>query len=72
MPKRGAFIVIEGLDRSGKSTQAATLLRRLQDAQVSAKLIKFPGLLLLRHSYLDLCYNDELHDVKTGRRRSGR
>lgn len=42
MPKRGAFIVIEGLDRSGKSTQAATLLRRLQDAQVSAKLIKFP------------------------------
>ena len=43
MPKRGAFIVFEGLDRSGKSTQAATLLRRLQDAQVSAKLIKFPG-----------------------------
>ena len=43
MPKRGAFIVIEGLDRSGKSTQAETLLRSLQDAQVSAKLIKFPG-----------------------------
>ncbi|KAI0085781.1 thymidylate kinase-domain-containing protein [Irpex rosettiformis] len=42
MGKRGAFIVIEGLDKSGKSTQAATLLRRLQDSQVSAKLIKFP------------------------------
>ncbi|KAI0698349.1 thymidylate kinase-domain-containing protein [Cytidiella melzeri] len=42
MSKRGAFIVVEGLDRSGKSTQAAALLRRLQDSQVSAKLIKFP------------------------------
>ncbi len=43
MTKRGAFIVIEGLDRSGKSTQAATLLKRLQDAQSPAKLINFPG-----------------------------
>ena len=43
MPKRGAFIVFEGLDRSGKSSQAATLLKRLQDAQVPAKLLKFPG-----------------------------
>ncbi|THG95209.1 hypothetical protein EW026_g6409 [Hermanssonia centrifuga] len=42
MTKRGAFIVIEGLDRSGKSTQAATLLKRLQDAQSPAKLINFP------------------------------
>lgn len=43
MVKRGAFVVIEGLDRSGKSTQAATLLKRLQDSQVSARLMKFPG-----------------------------
>lgn len=43
MTKRGAFIVIEGLDRSGKSTQAAALLGRLQDSQISAKLLKFPG-----------------------------
>ncbi|PSR80369.1 hypothetical protein PHLCEN_2v6754 [Hermanssonia centrifuga] len=42
MTKRGAFIVFEGLDRSGKSTQAATLLKRLQDAQSPAKLINFP------------------------------
>ncbi|KAG1787118.1 thymidylate kinase-domain-containing protein [Suillus plorans] len=31
--KRGAFIVIEGLDRSGKSTQVSLLHDRLQDAQ---------------------------------------
>lgn len=41
--RRGAFIVIEGLDRSGKSTQAAALLARLEHMNVPAKLIKFPG-----------------------------
>ncbi|KAI6044371.1 thymidylate kinase-domain-containing protein [Pisolithus marmoratus] len=41
---RGAFIVIEGLDRSGKSTQAAILHSRLQGQEQSTKavLIKFP------------------------------
>ncbi|TCD65035.1 Thymidylate kinase [Steccherinum ochraceum] len=42
MSKRGAFVVIEGLDRSGKSTQAATLIKRLQESNVPSKLIKFP------------------------------
>ena len=40
---RGAFIVIEGLDRSGKSTQAARLLERLEAASKSVQLLKFPG-----------------------------
>ena len=40
---RGAFIVIEGLDRSGKSTQAARLLERLQATSKSVQLLKFPG-----------------------------
>ncbi|KLO07433.1 thymidylate kinase [Schizopora paradoxa] len=40
--RRGAFIVIEGLDRSGKSTQAAALVSRLEETGVSAKLMKFP------------------------------
>jgi len=44
--KRGAFIVIEGLDRSGKSTQAAALCERLAAAGISVKLQKFPGALL--------------------------
>ncbi|KAA1468999.1 thymidylate kinase [Dentipellis sp. KUC8613] len=40
--KRGAFIVIEGLDRSGKSTQAATLVERLQAERIAVQLHKFP------------------------------
>ena len=43
MPNRGAFIVIEGLDRSGKSTQTVSLIKRLEQANVSSKLVKFPG-----------------------------
>jgi thymidylate kinase len=42
-PKRGAFVVIEGLDRSGKSTQASAILSRLQQNGIKAKLLKFPG-----------------------------
>src|SRR6267154_3778347 len=48
--KHGAFIVIEGLDRSGKSTQASLLHERLQDSQDAGAttppkvvLLKFPG-----------------------------
>ncbi|KAL5513022.1 CDC8 [Sanghuangporus vaninii] len=40
--KRGVLIVIEGLDRSGKSTQAGALAARLAQSNVPAKLIKFP------------------------------
>lgn len=43
MPQRGPFIVVEGLDRSGKSTQTALLLARLEAAGIPAKLLKFPG-----------------------------
>ena len=35
--RRGALIVVEGLDRSGKSTQVERLVQRLQ-----AQLVKFP------------------------------
>jgi len=42
MPKRGAFIVIEGLDRSGKTTQTSLLHDRLQSSGVPVKLLKFP------------------------------
>ena len=40
---RGAFIVIEGLDRSGKSTQVALLEERFKTAQIPVRLVKFPG-----------------------------
>ena len=42
--KRGAFIVLEGLDRSGKTTQTAKLVQRLQNAGHTTKLLKFPGI----------------------------
>ncbi|EMD38984.1 hypothetical protein CERSUDRAFT_112696 [Gelatoporia subvermispora B] len=40
--KRGAFIVVEGLDRSGKSTQSTQLLEKLRSAGIDAKLLNFP------------------------------
>ncbi|KAJ7145916.1 thymidylate kinase-domain-containing protein [Mycena epipterygia] len=39
---RGAFIAIEGLDRSGKTTQVATLQARLESEGVPVRLLKFP------------------------------
>ncbi|KAH7908625.1 thymidylate kinase-domain-containing protein, partial [Hygrophoropsis aurantiaca] len=39
---RAAFIVIEGLDRSGKSTQAQILKERLESDHRRVELIKFP------------------------------
>jgi dTMP kinase len=39
---RGAFILLEGLDRSGKSTQARMLVDALNDNNVPAKLYRFP------------------------------
>lgn len=41
---RGAFIVLEGLDRSGKTTQTAKLVEKIQSLGKPCKLIKFPGL----------------------------
>ena len=43
MTQRAPFIVIEGLDRSGKTTQTSKLHETLKDIGVEAKLIKFPG-----------------------------
>ncbi|SRR5258708_28949171 len=43
MVKRGAFIVVEGLDRSGKTTQTNRLRDRLVNQGVHVKLYKFPG-----------------------------
>ncbi|WWC58545.1 thymidylate kinase [Kwoniella dejecticola CBS 10117] len=40
--RRGAFIVFEGLDRCGKSTQVARLVERLKREGRKARLQKFP------------------------------
>ncbi|KAG8946657.1 Thymidylate kinase [Tulasnella sp. 424] len=52
MSGRGTFIVIEGLDRSGKSTQAGIIHNKLveQLGEQRVKLIKFPGKMI--DSYL--------------------
>ncbi|KAF8142305.1 thymidylate kinase [Mycena galopus ATCC 62051] len=42
MSSRGAFIAIEGLDRSGKTTQVAALHARLDAEGNPVKLLKFP------------------------------
>lgn len=39
---RGAFIVLEGCDKSGKSTQCSLLVQRLKESGVEAQLMKFP------------------------------
>ena len=41
--KRGAFIVFEGCDKAGKSTQCRLLAERLNKFGVAAQLMKFPG-----------------------------
>ena len=43
MFQRAPFIVIEGLDRSGKTTQTYKLYDTLKNTGVEAKSIKFPG-----------------------------
>jgi len=51
--RRGAFIVIEGMDRAGKTTQAALLRDRLAAASPRrlVELIKFPGALRGMHPH---------------------
>lgn len=40
---RGAFIVLEGLDRSGKSTQVGLLEKRLRAEGRDVRVMRFPG-----------------------------
>jgi dTMP kinase len=40
---RGAFIVLEGLDRSGKTTQSCLLVEELRKLDVPTEFIRFPG-----------------------------
>lgn len=43
--KRGALIVVEGLDRAGKSSQCEMLRDSLSQQGNSVKYIRFPGIL---------------------------
>lgn len=41
---RGAFIVLEGLDRSGKTTQVKLLEKRIAETGRAVHLMRFPGM----------------------------
>lgn len=41
--QRGALLVIEGLDRAGKSTQHARLCQNLENKGHRVKRMRFPG-----------------------------
>jgi dTMP kinase len=41
--QRGAFIVIEGLDRAGKTTQVQRLCDKLYSQGHNIKTLRFPG-----------------------------
>ena len=41
--RRGALIVLEGCDRSGKSTQCKKLVEALRESGNQAELMRFPG-----------------------------
>jgi dTMP kinase len=43
MTQRGLLIVVEGCDRSGKSTQCDNLVNKLQSNGIDTELVKFPG-----------------------------
>ena len=42
-PVRGAFIVFEGMDRAGKTTQAKLLQQRCIEEGREVKFMRFPG-----------------------------
>lgn len=41
--QRGALIVLEGVDKSGKSTQAKKLLEYFHSQGKEARILQFPG-----------------------------
>ncbi|CAG9839778.1 unnamed protein product [Diabrotica balteata] len=51
--KRGALIVIEGVDRSGKSTQCKKLIQALEKKRIESKLITFPDRSTLTGKLID-------------------
>ncbi|XP_073945052.1 uncharacterized protein [Choristoneura fumiferana] len=58
--KRGALIVIEGLDRTGKSTQCHTLVDSLLKKQIRAEYTNFPN----RHTEIGKVINNYLLSKK--------
>jgi dTMP kinase len=64
--RRGAFVVLEGVDRCGKTTQSGLLLKKLLAASFSAAAMRFPDRTTatgqLIDSYLQNNSNSQLDD----------
>ncbi len=41
--RRGALVVVEGLDRAGKSSQCMLLRDKLKGTGIPVRYVKFPG-----------------------------
>ena len=61
MTERGAFILFEGVDRCGKTTQANLLVDNLTKAGHDACFMRFPG-----ERQTDKRYMDEVHSEQHG------
>lgn len=46
---RGIFVVFEGLDKSGKSTQVNILYNTLKNENINVEKISFPGIFLAKN-----------------------
>lgn len=57
---RGAFVVLEGLDRSGKSTQVALLEKKLRAEGREVRVMRFPGRFPRAFSHLSVlaCWDE--------------
>jgi len=65
-PERGALIVIEGLDRAGKSTQHGRLCQNLESQGHTVKRMRFPGASPCPHVYA-LTHNTEDRTTPIGK-----
>ena len=61
MKPRGAFVLLEGVDRCGKTTQCKSLLERLLSAGIAATLMRFPD----RTTSTGMIINDYLTQSST-------
>lgn len=58
--ERGAFLVLEGCDRVGKSTQVKRLVKALNDRGIKAESRGFPGLFFF-FLYLSFSYQKKIY-----------
>ena len=53
--RRGVFILFEGVDRCGKTTQANLLVKSLQDAGKPTEFMRFPGAFSPARAFRKVC-----------------